>query len=341
MRSLEIQDFIVQSGNGVILDVRSPKEFAHGHIPGAFSFPLFTDQERHLVGTAYKKEGREKAIVLGLEIVGPKLAEFVKSASQYSGKTIYMHCWRGGMRSNSMAILLETVGHKVVLLKKGYKAYRNFVLAQFTSAYKLASIAGYTGAAKTEILHVLKSMGQQIVDIEDLAKHKGSVFGNLDRETQPGSEQFENDLAHELLKLDPKKIIFFEDEGSILGHVKLPDEFFNAMQRAPMLFVERPKELRLKHLMNVYGKNQNPESLKDAFLLIAKRLGGQNVKDAFEAIEKNDAEKAINIALGYYDKYYYRKLNSRSFSRFIKVDGNASNREVAAQIIEKSHRIYG
>jgi len=340
MQSLEVALFLKEAEQGVILDVRSPKEFEHGHIPGAISFPLFTNNERHEVGLCYKNSGQEKAILLGLEIVGPKLASFVKKAERFKGKPIFVNCWRGGMRSQSMATLLQTVGHKVFLLKKGYKAYRNFVLDTFEMPLKIVNLAGYTGTAKTEILRLLGNLGKQTIDLEGIAKHKGSAFGNLNNEEQPSSEHFENILAKELLKLDADEVIFFEDEGMTIGSVKVPLKVFQSLQHAPMIFIERSKELRIKHLTEVYSENKNADEAKSAFLRIGKRLGGQNVKEAIEAIDNNDAHKAIFIALNYYDKYYYVKLNTRAFSRFIKVDGNTSNTEVAQRIIEKTGLIY-
>ena len=340
MQILEIESFLANAENGTILDVRSPKEFAQGHIPEAISFPIFTDIERHEIGLCYKKRGQQKAILLGLEIVGPKLADFVKKAEAYRGKPIYIHCWRGGMRSNSMATLLETVGHKVYLLKNGYKAYRNHVLSSFEIEMKIVNIAGYTGSAKTEILSELLNLGMQIIDLEGIAKHKGSAFGNLDNEEQPSSEHFENLLAKEVSKIDVNQVVFFEDEGMSVGHVKVPQAIFQRLQHAPMLFIQRTKDLRIQHLLSIYSANQNVEEAKAAFLRISKRLGGQNVKEAMEAIDNGDAHKAILIALNYYDKYYYAKLNNRPFSRFIKVDGNESNSEVAQRIIEKTQLIY-
>jgi tRNA 2-selenouridine synthase len=341
MQILNIESFLKESKSGYILDVRSPAEFEHGHIPGAISFPLFSNIERHNVGLCYKQNGPGKALLLGLEIVGPKLADFVRKAEIYRDKPLFVHCWRGGMRSNSMAMLLKTAGHEVHLLKKGYKAYRNSVLEQFEKPFKIVNLAGYTGTAKTEILSELAALGEQMVDLEGIAMHKGSAFGNLSDDKQPSSEQFENNLAARLLAMNVNKSIYVEDEGLCIGSVKLPLGFFKAMQHAPMLFIIRSKAHRIKNLLSTYSDYNDAESSKAAFIRIGKRLGGQNVKEAIEAIDNNDAQKAIEIALNYYDKYYYAKLNKRQFSRFIKVDGSDSNTVVAHKIIAKTEIIYG
>ncbi|MEY2794218.1 MAG: hypothetical protein RJA76_2210, partial [Bacteroidota bacterium] len=176
-----------------ILDVRSPGEFKRAHIPNALSLPLFTDEEREKVGICYKHQGKEKAVELGLEFVGPKLVNFVKYAKKvaFEGE-ILVHCWRGGMRSASMAWLLETAGLKVFLLEGGYKSYRNFVLKIQSEPLPLRVLGGKTGSGKTELLREMKNAGFQVIDLEDLAKHRGSAFGHFGLEEQPSSEHFEN-----------------------------------------------------------------------------------------------------------------------------------------------------
>ena len=169
MNSISSEDFFSQSREGTIIDVRSPAEFAAGHIPGASNIPLFSDEERAEVGTLYTKADRDEAVEKGLEFVGPKMASFVRQTKQLlsqnpaSNRIAYVHCWRGGMRSQSFAWLLETSGLKVRILEGGYKAFRKLVHRQIGFRHPIVVLSGLTGAGKTEFLKLLKDAGEQIV----------------------------------------------------------------------------------------------------------------------------------------------------------------------------------
>src|SRR3989339_1355584 len=191
---ISVAEFLKRGNSLPIIDVRSPGEYEHAHIPGALALPLFSNEERAEVGTIYKQRGRVQAVQKGLEFVGPKLKDFTKFALKLNSDELLIHCWRGGMRSSAMAWLLETVGINCSLLKDGYKAYRNHVLESFDLPYKILLLGGYTGSGKTEILSALKEAGEQVVDLEGLSNHKGSAFGALGQGIQPSSEQFENTL---------------------------------------------------------------------------------------------------------------------------------------------------
>lgn len=183
IQKLTIEDFVAVANTGIVIDVRSPDEFAHAHIPNAVSLPLFNNEERALVGTTYKQKSREQAIKVGLPLFGNKMLPMVESVEKWveefqkknktTTTTIYVHCWRGGMRSAAVAWLLDLYGFKVCQLIGGYKVYRNWVLAQFAKNYTLKVIGGYTGSGKTEILHELKKQHQSVIDLEGLASHKG------------------------------------------------------------------------------------------------------------------------------------------------------------------------
>ena len=172
--------------------MRSPKEFCSGHIPSAISFPLFSDAERADIGTSYKQEGPDRAIELGYKYANPKIDHFLSKASKLAvNNTLLLHCWRGGLRSESMVKLLVDNGFHVPVLEGGYKAYRRWVKQILARDYQLILLGGYTGSAKTEILHELKKLGENVLDLEGLAQHKGSVFGSSATH-QPSTEQFEN-----------------------------------------------------------------------------------------------------------------------------------------------------
>ena len=194
-----------------IFDVRSPAEFEKGHLPGALNLPLFSNEERHKVGLCYKKEGRDTAVKLGLELVGRKLRDTVELAeSMAPNKTVSMYCWRGGMRSGSLAWLLRTSGFEVEVLKGGYKTWRNHVHHLFEQKLPLITVGGYTGSGKTELLIELGKQGEQVLDLEQLANHRGSAFGR--HGDQPTTEHFENLLGEKMLHLDLSKPIWILPE---------------------------------------------------------------------------------------------------------------------------------
>ncbi len=320
---VDIEEFIHLKEVYPVVDVRSPDEYAHAHIPGAYSLPLFSNLERADIGTLYKKMGKEVAIEKGLEYVGPKMKDFVKEAKNLSvEKTIMVHCWRGGMRSSSMAWLFETAGLTVYLLKGGYKSYRNWALNQFHKSYDLKVIGGKTGSGKTEIIKELKNQGKQILDLEGLANHRGSSFGHIGLPNQPSSEQFENFLAEELRGLDSKLPIFVEDESKSIGKVFQPTDFFNQLRNSPVYFLDIPAILRAPYLVRVYG-SYSKELLANSINKIKKRLGGQWHKAALEALEQGNLEEVVMIVLNYYDKAYLFGLEKRKQASIQRIEMNS------------------
>ncbi len=286
-------------------DVRSPGEFAKGHIPGAVNIPLFSDDERAQVGTCYKQQGQQQAIDLGLELVGPKMAGFVKAARLLAENKegLLVHCWRGGMRSGSMAWLFETAGIPSFTLVGGYKAFRNHVLSAYVNPYKLCIVGGETGCGKTEILQQIALQNHQILDLEAIASHRGSSFGALGMSVQPTVEQFENNLWNELRKLDPAKPIWIEDESRSIGRVFVPAAFWAQMEAAHVFRISIPHELRVQRLLRDYGTFP-VEMLREAVQRISKRLGGLDTQRALEALSNGDLETVVRLTLRYYDKAY-------------------------------------
>lgn len=313
-----ISDFL--SGGYPIIDVRAPKEFQAGHIPGAMNIPLFDDTERAVIGTAYKREGRQSAIRKGLAITGPKMEQFLEKAYAASpGQKLAIHCWRGGMRSRSMATLFDFAGFDTRVLKGGYKAYRAAVHAQFATPLKLIILGGRTGSGKTKILQALPEQGEQIIDLEKMAHHKGSAFGDLGEEPQPSTEMFENLLFTELQKMDTGKRIWVEDESHMIGTVFIAEPFWQQMRIAPVVFCDVPVEERIRFLMENYG-HYDAAGLIHAVHKITKRLGGQHAKAAIEAFEQGDLETATRTVLVYYDKTYAYGISQRLQERIHTVE---------------------
>ena len=320
-----------------VIDVRSPGEFAKGHIPDANNIDLFTDEERAIVGTAYKKKSKERAIDLGYEFVNPKLNDFItKSIAIAPEKEVVVHCWRGGMRSSAFANhLIENGFEKVYVIEKGYKAFRNYVLRFFEQPFNLKILGGYTGTGKTEILHFLENKGQQVVDLEGLANHRGSAFGGIDLPPQPTTEQFENNLFSIVQSLNPNLPIWVEDESKIIGNVSIPDLFYFKMRDMPVYFLDVPLEKRIQHLVDTYA-NLSQDKLADAISRIGKRLGYDKAKFALDALENKNYYKVVEIILFYYDKYYLSGLQKRQESSIQKLEITSANHEEIADILISS-----
>lgn len=337
---INIQEFFELSKQHPVLDVRSPGEFEYGHIPGAHSLPLFSDEERTIVGTAYKQVSREVAVNKGLSFFGPKMQVLADDAKKISSEnTFIVHCWRGGMRSASVAWLLELYGFKVYLLRGGYKSFRRAILESYTEQRKVLILGGRTGSAKTLILKEFVKLGEQVVDLEALAHHKGSSFGALGEKPQPSQEMFENELFFHLHKTDKTKTVWLEDESGMIGSRAIPKLFYEKMRGSRTFFLDIPFESRLNYLTAEYGKFDS-EDLKDAISRITKKLGGLETKTALEAIDTGDTKAAFEICLKYYDKTYDYGKNKRKPETVIICPFDALNIEgIAKEIIKTSREL--
>jgi tRNA 2-selenouridine synthase len=311
LKPVNVDEFLELGKQFAVIDVRTPAEFEKGHIPGAANIPLFTNEERVIVGTLYKKEGRQPAILKGLELVGPKLALIAAEGQKLAKEnTVLVHCWRGGMRSGSVAWLLNTYGLNVYTLKGGYKFFRRSILSSFEKEYKVHIIGGKTGSSKSKVIVSLKEKGVQCIDLESMANHKGSSYGHLGEEAQPSQEMFENLLGTALLNCDQAKKIVFEDESRLVGKKVIPPGIWNQLRNGPVLYLDVDFEKRAAYLAAEYGK-YDKEALSEATRRIEKRLGPQQTKEAILAITENRMLDAVRIILHYYDKTYNHGLSQR------------------------------
>lgn len=339
MKKITPNEFLKTRAERVVLDVRSPAEFEFGHIPGAVSFPLFDDDERAQVGTIYKNNGKEAAFEQGLKLVGPKMADFVKNARRIARhKKIAVHCWRGGQRSGSMAWLLAQAGFDVVLLDGGYKNYRQHVRESFKNFdLKFVVLSGKTGSGKTKILQELEKLGEQIIDLEGLAHHKGSAFGDIGEQRQPSIEHFENLLFDMLEKLDPARRVWLESESRHIGKIPLPLGFWEKKQDAPLVNIEIPHVERVQNLVADYAQHDR-ELLKFAFQKIDSKLGGLAFKQALAALDEGDFATAAEVALVYYDKTYLHSLERSPAERRFELKFDFSSpAEIARQLRVLQH----
>jgi len=294
------------------LDVRSEGEFLAGHIREAINIPLLNNDERVAVGTDYKQKGQSQAIKTGFRLVGPRLFDIVTETEKVSaGKELLVHCWRGGMRSNNFCQFVSMAGMKAHALQGGYKAYRHRALESFMLPMQLMLLTGCTGSGKSEVLRALKAKGEQVLDLEGLASHKGSAFGGLLMPNQPSTEQFQNELFEEILSLDLTKRIWVEDESIAIGKIFLPNEFWKQMANSPLVQMDVSKEVRVQRLVNEYGSADRDEFLTIMGKIVTK-LGGQHYKNAKEKLAEGDMHSVIEILLTYYDKAYLKSIDKRS-----------------------------
>jgi tRNA 2-selenouridine synthase len=323
-----------------VCDVRSPSEYNSGHIPGAVNIPLFNDHERAVVGTKYKKEGRIPAILEGLRLSAPNMADKLAMAIKASREgRLLVHCWRGGMRSEAMAWLFSLGDISSDVLEGGYKAYRNHILEKLSERRKMIVLGGLTGSSKTHIIKHLKTAGQQIIDLEGLANHKGSAFGALGEMPQPTTEHFGNLLFDEWKMNDPALPFWVEDESRNIGTVFIPDGFYLNMQDSPTVILMMEARLRLPRLITEYSIYP-PELLNTSIMKISKRLGGDDTRDALNAVGQGDFAKAIEITLRYYDKAYQYSLKKKKAGNLVFVETDTDDIAAnAMKILEAAGKI--
>ncbi len=337
MQTLSPQDYFTDpaSTDFALLDVRSPGEYATGKLPGAHNLPLFTDAERARVGTLYKQTSPDAALLSGLEIAGGKMRWLVEEARRLApNNKVVVHCWRGGQRSGSVAWLLERAGFDVRQLIGGYKSARHYIRTYLGEArHELRVLSGPTGSGKTPILLAMRELGANVIDLEGLANHKGSAFGALGEAPQPSSEEFENQLFAEFRRIPEGETVWLEDESRLIGHVCLSDCFYDHLYAAPIYALEQPLEWRVEHLVENYARHPK-EELEASFNRIRKKLGGQHLNEAVEALANDDFATAARIALVYYDKAYHHYGQRRQAQVLAKVvAASRSAEEVAKQLL--------
>ena len=332
LKRINIERFLELAETTPVVDVRSPSEFSLGHIPGAENIPLFNDLERAVVGTKYKKEGRIPAVLEGLKQTGPVMFSKLQQALKIEKDgELLVHCWRGGMRSEAMAWLFSLGDIQTSVLEGGYKSYRHYILQSLAIKRKMIVLGGMTGSSKTHILRYIKTNGTQVIDLERLANHKGSAFGSLGQALQPSTEHFANLLFNEWKDLDHDLAVWVEDESRNIGSVFMPDNFYLNMQDTPVIVLMMDVKTRLPRLLDEYS-SYPAESLKNSILKISKRLGGDNTRDALNAVEAGDFAKAIEITLYYYDKAYLFGLKKKSGKNLIYVETDTD--DIAANSVK-------
>jgi tRNA 2-selenouridine synthase len=297
----------------LVIDVRSPAEFAEDHAPGAINLPVLSDAERAEVGTIYVQDSRFKARRIGAAHIARNVARHLETtlADRPGSFQPLIYCWRGGQRSNAMATILSQVGWRTTVLAGGYKTWRRHVTARLYDAplgLRLVLIDGYTGSGKTEVLQRLAARGQQVIDLEGLAAHRGSLFGALAGQPQPSQKMFESRLLAALDRLDPARPVVVEAESSKIGERMTPPALWQAMTDAPRIELSAPAQLRAGYLVRAYRDiTENRAALDEALRRLPTPPGRKRLQAWGELADAGDFE-ALALALMelHYDPAYRR-----------------------------------
>lgn len=308
-----------------ILDVRAPCEFAKGHIPGAISAPLFSDDERAAVGTLYKEAGHDAAVEHGLEIVERKGCDALLASvpDLQPGDNVLVYCFRGGMRSGSVAWLLSQASLRVGLLDGGYKRYRRWALDAWDADRPVVIVGGPTGSGKTDVLHALRGeCGAQVLDLEGEAQHRGSIFGALGRPAQPTNEHYENLLATQWAAFDARRPVFIEDESHNVGKCGVPRPLWQRMRarEATVLRLAVPHEARVAKLVAEYGV-YDPRTIADCVRGLYKRLGHARVDELCALLEQTQPPALATVADALLHEYYDAMYDYQAKKRAEEMDG--------------------
>jgi tRNA 2-selenouridine synthase len=328
-----------------IIDVRSPSEFAEDHMPGAISLPVLSDEERARVGTIYVQQDAFLARKIGAALVARNAAAHLEGplSDRDGGWRPLVYCWRGGQRSASFAAILREIGWRVDLVKGGYKSYRSLVvdtLYRDPVAARVVIVDGGTGTAKTRLLHQIAAQGGQVVDLEAMAEHRGSVFGPMGVQ-QPSQKGFETRLAMALARLDPARPVFVEAESSKIGDLIVPPSLWKKMIVAERVDISAPLAARAGHLVGEYPDMVADPAKLDAVLDKLVRYHGHGRVDAWRALAAagDYATMSAELIAEHYDPRY-RRISRDGAPRLLALDlldlGEQTLADAAARIIEKA-----
>lgn len=310
---------LLSNKNLHLIDVRSEREFQNGHLPQAINIPILNNDHRHLVGICYKEKGQAEAIKLGHQLVDPKRDELVTQWSAAAqNQNVYVHCWRGGLRSQISSQWMKEASLEVTSVEGGYKAVRNELLKEFKRQHSFLMLTGLTGSGKTDLLQTFQN--SWYIDLERIANHRGSAFGVVPG-IRPSQQTFENQLALELTRHQSEFLL--EDESRKIGGLKIPDDFFAQMQAMPYIVVQREHSERVEEIYQEYiaqstlSRFELIKQMNHSLQRIKVRLGGARFKKLSDimarAFELNSSEKhhewIEELLEHYYDPPYAKRIS--------------------------------
>ncbi|HEV2531761.1 tRNA 2-selenouridine(34) synthase MnmH [Phenylobacterium sp.] len=340
----------------MVIDVRSPAEFAQDHAPGAVNLPVLTNEERAEVGTIYVQDSRFRARRIGAAYIARNVARYLETelADKDGAFQSLIYCWRGGQRSNAMAVILSQVGWRTAVLAGGYKTYRRHVSEALYDAalpHRLVLLDGPTGSGKTELLGLLAERGVQILDLEGLAAHRGSLFGGLPGVAQPSQKMFESRLLAAVAALDPARPVLVEAESSKIGERMIPPALWTRMEIAPRITLSAPPEARARYSVAAYQEiTRDPAALHDILARVPDRPGRKQLAE-WRALAQAGAFEALAAALIelHYDPAYRRssKRDGRASLATIEMTGvtpadlAAAAARIAPLLVDAAERLPG
>ncbi|MGD9809065.1 MAG: tRNA 2-selenouridine(34) synthase MnmH [Deferribacterales bacterium] len=325
-----------------LIDVRSPSEFAEDHIPTAVNIPLLDDEERKQVGICYKHEGPKDARMLGVELVSPKLPDFIRQflTIKQNNKMTVCYCWRGGLRSNSSAGLVRIAGMQIYVIKGGWKSYRIHVadfMDNFPPEYRFINLYGPTGCAKTEILRRLESEGLNVLDLEKHAAHKGSSFGKVDEPDYESVTQknFESKIWHTFYRKGGR-LFLVEGESKKIGKVSIPNPIFDRMQSGISVVADTSLDFRISFTVENYKPDRYIDEIRVSLLRLKPYIGNTKVAELSAMLDRQDYETFTrDLLVEYYDPLYLRSIPQKP-DHVIKYDSIEEGAEKLADIYKSS-----
>jgi len=300
-----------------IIDVRSPGEFAEDHIPGAINLPVLNNAERERVGTLYKQVSSFEAKKVGAALVSRNIAQHLELhfAGKAKNHRPLVYCWRGGSRSGSMTHVLQKIGFAAMQLDGGYKAYRRHVIAELASQpaqFDFQVVCAPTGSGKSRLLQALAHEGAQVLDLEALARHRGSLLGALPDQPQPTQKNFESAIWNALTRFDPTQPVFVESESKKIGVLRVPDTLIMAMRASPCIRLDVPLAARVQLLTEDYAHFLHDPTLINSQLARLTELRGQDTVQAWQALANQQAWDQLVATLleQHYDPAYLKSLSN-------------------------------